>query len=121
MLNVKKVNYDENFTSGCETCDYGSHYINEIEIILEDGTYTNIKVDKMYDYVLSESDYMKIIANSNNINDFLINILNKIKENRYDKNLKLPIELENLLVIVNGETIDIIKTLEKEKIVKDDI
>lgn len=113
MLNIKKVNYDENWESGCETCDWGSSYVNEIEIILEDGTYTNIKIDKMYDYALSKSDYMQLIANSNDINDFIINILKKIKENSYKGNINWKIELEALSITVNGEEIDILKLLKE--------
>lgn len=121
MLNVKKVNYYENWESGCPTCDYGSSYVNEIGIVLEDGTYINIKVNKMYDYVLSESDYMQLIANSSDINDFIMNILKKIKENRYDKNIELSIELESLTIIVNGEEIDILKSLNKNNLFKNEV
>lgn len=121
MLNIKKVNYDENWESGCETCDYGSSYVNEIEIILEDGTYTNIKIDKMYEYALSESDYMNLISNSNNINEFIMNILNKIKENSYKKEIEWKIELEALSITVNGEEIDILKLLNKNKVFKSEV
>ena len=121
MLKIKKVNYDENWESGCSTCDWGSSYVNEIEITLEDGTYTNIKVDKMYDYVLSKSDYMKLIANSNTIDDFILNTIKLIKENRYDKNINWLIELEAFCISINGEYIDIIKTLKKNKIVKSEV
>ena len=75
MLNIKKVIYNEDFTSGCETCDYGSSYVNEIEIILEDETNAKIKVDRMYEYSLSESDYMKLISNSKTIDDFILNTI----------------------------------------------
>ena len=118
MLKIKKVNYDENFEYGCETCDYGSSYVNEIEIIFEDDTYTNIKVDRMYKYALTESDYMQLIANSNNIDDFCVNIIKKLKNDRYDKNLRWLLELEYLTIKINGEDIDILKTLGKGRVIK---
>ena len=121
MLNIKKVNYDENWESGCETCDFGSSYVNEIEIILEDGTYTNIKVDKMYEYTLSESDYMRLIANSNDINDFILNTIKLIKENSYQKDISWKIELEALSITVNGKEIDILKSLKGNKVFKSEV
>lgn len=116
MLNIKKVIYDEDFTSGCETCDYGSSYVNEIEIILEDGTKAKIKVDRMYEYSLSESDYMKLISNSKTIDDFILNIIKFIKEKRYDKNIEFEIMFDDLCIYKNNEKIDILKTLDKNKI-----
>lgn len=118
MLNVKKINYNEDFIYGCETCDYGSSYVNEIEIVLQDNTYANIKVDKMYEYALSESDYMQIIANSDDIKDLILNIIKKLKENRYDGNVSWLINLQDLTIQFNGKDIDILKSLEKNKIIK---
>lgn len=118
MLKIKKVNYDENYECGCETCDWGSSYVNEIEIIFEDDTYTNIKVDKMYKYALSESDYMQLIANSNNIDDFCVNVIEKLKNNTYQKNLHWLLELEYLNIKINGEEIDILKTFKKGRVIK---
>lgn len=117
MLNIKKVIYNEDFTSGCETCDYGSSYVNEIEIMLEDETNAKIKVDRMYEYSLSESDYMKLISNSKTIDDFILNIIKFIKEKRYDKNIEFEIDFNNLCIYKNNEKIDILKTLDKNKIV----
>lgn len=117
MLNIKKVNYDERFTSGCETCDYGSSYISEIEITLEDDTYANVKVDKMYEYALSESDYMKLIPNSETIDDFILNIIKLIEEKSYRKDISWEISLRNLWITKNGEDINLPKSLEENKIV----
>lgn len=56
------VNYadDTDYVPGCETCDYGSEYINEITITL-----TKFKIhavlNQMYSYALSESDIMKML------------------------------------------------------------
>jgi hypothetical protein len=117
MLNIKKVIYNEDFTSGCETCDYGSSYVNEIEIILEDETNAKIKVDRMYEYSLSESDYMKLISNSKTIDGFILNIIRFIKEKSYNKNIEFEIDLDDLCIYKNNEKIDILKTLDKNKIV----
>lgn len=72
----------------------------------------------MYDYALSESDYMQLIANSNDINDFIMNILKKIKENSYKGDINWKIELEALSITVNGKEIDILKSLNKNKVFK---
>lgn len=117
-MEVKKVNYYQHYISGCETCDYGSSYINEISITLEDDTYIEVKIDKMYDYTLSESDYMQLLANSKDINNFVINIIEKIKNNRYDKNLYFPISVEGLDIKINDKNIDIEESLKKGKIIE---
>lgn len=57
---VKDILEDRNSSSGCETCDYGSSYVNEISFILTSGTFTIIS-DTMYDYALSDGQIMKII------------------------------------------------------------
>lgn len=121
MLNVKKINYDEDWSSGCETCDYGSSYVNEIEIILEDGTHTNIKFDKMYDYVLTESDYMKLIATSDTIENFILNAIKLINQNSHGENIGWSIKFEDLSITINGEYVNIIKTLEANKIIKEEV
>lgn len=118
MLNIKKINYDENYECGCETCDYGSSYISEIEIILEDGNYINIKVDKMYDYALSESDYMKLLSNSESIDEFCINIIKLIRDKRYDKDISFVIQLENLNITINGQELKILETLKTNSLKK---
>ena len=118
-MEVKKVDYDQYYISGCKTCDWGSSYINEISITLEDNTYIEVKIDKMYDYVLSESDYMQLLANSKDINNFVVNIIEKIKNKRFDKNLYCPISLEGLNIKVNGKDIDIKESLKKGKIIEE--
>ena len=44
---------------GCPTCNYGSEYINEIDITLVHHT-IHIKTNQMYEYVLSEGQMMKL-------------------------------------------------------------
>lgn len=54
-------NDDTEHYPGCETCDYGSEYINNIYIET-----TNYKVDivfnQMYEYAFSTSDAIRIFA-----------------------------------------------------------
>lgn len=57
---ILSVKYDSDFWGGCETCDYGSSYINEFNIIMETGR-IQIKVNQMYEYALSEDYMMKLI------------------------------------------------------------
>ena len=118
MLNAKKVSYDEDSTGGCETCNYGSSYVNEIEITLEDGTYTNIKVDQMYEYLLSESDYMQLIANSNDIQDFILKLLEKV--NRL-QNLHFKVHIDYLTITINEKDLDIEKTWEEDKLIYSEV
>lgn len=116
MLNVKKIHYDETYTAGCETCDYGSSYINEIKILLEDNDYISVEVDKMYDYALSENDIIISIAESNNPEDFIKNIIKTIVYRPYE-NVEVLVSLEGLNIIFNGKMVDIIKTLNTNKVV----
>lgn len=52
---------DSSYMPGCETCDYGSEYTNEIEI-----TTTNYRIKlvfvQMYEYGFSIADAMRIFA-----------------------------------------------------------
>ena len=62
MLDGGIVNYKDDMSSipGCETCDYGSQYINDITIVLT-GYKIHAILNKMYGYALSESDVMKLL------------------------------------------------------------
>ena len=119
MMKVKKVDYEQYHVDGCETCDYGSSYVNEISITLEDDTYIDVKIDKMYDYILSESDYMQLLANSKDIDNFIVNIIEKVKNDRYDKDLYCPVSLEGLNIRINNKYIDIVKSFKQGKIVEE--
>lgn len=57
---ILKVNYDSHSSSGCETCDYGSSYINEFSISMTTGR-IEIEIDNMYEYAVSESYMMETI------------------------------------------------------------
>mgnify|MGYP003294054579 CR=1 FL=1 len=115
MLNVKKVNYEEDYISGCETCDYGSSYINKIEIILEDNTSISIELSKMYSYVLSKVDYMKLISNNDTIDEFILKTLALIKK-RKSLSIDWLLSLEDFSIMINGKNINIKSTLRNKKI-----
>lgn len=57
IVNIKS---DVDSTSGCETCDYGSSYVNEFVIELTQKT-IRIEVDQMYQHALSEGYMMQLL------------------------------------------------------------
>lgn len=121
MLKIKDVKYDSDAYGGCPTCDYGSSYISNIEIIFEDDTRLSIETDQMYEYMVSESDYMQILASENNtIDEIVLKLLEIVKEKYGDSKsypLKSRIGLEDMKITVNKTQIDILKTLKNKKIV----
>ena len=108
MLKIKEVKYDNDFSYGCETCDFGSNYVSDIEFLLEDGTPIKIETEQMYDYTLTESDYMQLLANSNDMQDFYRNMFKLIKEKSYD--IESRVGLQDMEMKINGNQIDIIKS-----------
>ena len=62
MVDGGIINYEDDtrYIPGCETCDYGSEYINDITITL---TKHNIHavLNEMYDYAISEGDMLKLL------------------------------------------------------------
>ena len=61
MVDGGMVNYTDDCENypGCPTCDYGSEYINEIDITLTSYE-IHVKVNQMYEYVLSEGQMMRL-------------------------------------------------------------
>lgn len=61
MLDGGILNYqDDHYCySGCPTCNYGSEYINEIDITLVHHK-VHIKTNQMYEYVLSEGQMIRL-------------------------------------------------------------
>lgn len=114
-MKVKKINYDNHFTSGCETCDYGSSYISYIEIILEDNTLITIKTSQMYEYMLTESDYIELLSNNENINSFYKELFELVKYKAGQRYLML--DLTNMYITVNGKEVDIIKSCDNDKLI----
>lgn len=62
-----KVNYEglTCLSSGCHTCGYGGHWINNIEILMEYSVIT-IEMHSMYDWinVIEEAEFMYIITSN---------------------------------------------------------
>lgn len=56
---IENIKTDEEYHPGCPTCDYGSQYINEVEVILTKHT-VYASFTKMYEYLLSSGDLMQI-------------------------------------------------------------
>lgn len=56
---IEHIYTDEHSSSGCETCDYGSEYINELQIIM---TKYEIKatITQMYEYALTTQDALDL-------------------------------------------------------------
>lgn len=67
MLDGGIENYsdDSYHYDGCPTCDWGSEYINEIDITLTKYT-IHVKTNQMYEYVLSEGQMMKLFLSEYN-------------------------------------------------------
>ena len=67
MIDGGLVNYEDDCYSygGCPTCDYGSQYINEIDITLTKYR-IRVETNQMYEYVLSEGQMMKLFLSEYN-------------------------------------------------------
>lgn len=57
---IVSIDQDKTYFAGCQTCDYGSNYINNIRITTIKYI-LSISVEKMYEHALSEGDMMKIL------------------------------------------------------------
>ena len=55
---------DNQYNAGpCDTCDYGTNYVNEV-IITMVKIHIHIEVNNTFDYVLSEGIFMKILLSN---------------------------------------------------------
>lgn len=57
---IKKILDDSWAEGGCETCDYGSSYVNEYIFKMINGSF-KVEADQMYEHALSDGDMMKIM------------------------------------------------------------
>lgn len=57
---IVKIDTDSECYPGCETCDYGSSYINEFHVQLSTGK-IYVKADNMYEFALSDGYLMELI------------------------------------------------------------
>ena len=67
MIDGGLVNYEDDCYSygGCPTCDYGSEYINEVDITLTKYK-IHTETNQMYEYVLSEGQMIKLFLSEYN-------------------------------------------------------
>ena len=85
-VNIIEISTDSFSYSGCETCDYGSSYINEIHFWFDDGTSELFQISQEYEYICSEQDLILFFVNNS---DALAKITKKelseifAEENRY--------------------------------------
>lgn len=114
MIKIKDIKYDSDWEPGCPTCDWGSLYISNIKILFEDDTELLIETNQMYEYMFSESDCMKALGNSNNVDEIILNLLNIIDAKSY--NLTHRISLQDMHIKINDKEIDILNTFYKKKI-----
>jgi hypothetical protein len=61
------VNYEDNcyHYDGCPTCNYGSEYINEINITLVHHA-IHVKTNQMYEYAISEGQMVRLFLTEYN-------------------------------------------------------
>lgn len=52
----------KNYSAGCETCDYGSLYIQEITFKFKSGEKLFINLKKEYEYPISEEKLIIVLA-----------------------------------------------------------
>lgn len=83
ILNIES---DLEFWSGCDTCDYGSRYINYFDVELTNKI-IKVEVDQMYEYAMSEGQMMKIILSN-------VDSIKLMTENEFIKWLKIELEKE---------------------------
>lgn len=78
---------DQDYYSGCETCDYGSSYVTDIDIYYQNKERDTIRDDSMYEYGMSMSDVMKVMLNYQDD-------IKKLKEDEVAEFLKDKLENE---------------------------
>lgn len=67
MVDGGLVNYtdDSYHYDGCPTCDYGSQYINEVDVTLTKYK-VHVKTNQMYEYVLNEGQMIRLFLSEYN-------------------------------------------------------
>lgn len=63
-VNIIEISTDSFSYSGCETCDYGSSYVNEINFWFDDGTSELFQISQEYAYICSEQDLILFFINN---------------------------------------------------------
>ena len=65
---VVDIATDQNYSAGCETCDYGSLYVQDITFKFKSGEKLYISLKKEYEYPISQEKL--IIALARNTSQF---------------------------------------------------
>lgn len=105
---ITSINTNDYGRSGCETCDYGSEYVNEIDFIVTTGK-VSVKASMMYEYPISsivsvsdiilmfvkKEDELKEIREDQLGKWFKEQIVNKVKED-YLGGQDLVISIKNI-------------------------
>lgn len=62
---VMSITTDHDYVRGfCETCDFGSKYVQTITIMFEDGDRISYEIENDYQYALDEARLMQFFANN---------------------------------------------------------
>lgn len=62
---VMSIVTDHDFTPGyCSTCDFGSVYVQTINVQFEDGSKVYYEIENEYGYALSEAKLMRFFTNN---------------------------------------------------------
>lgn len=79
---VKSVDYDCSKNGGCETCDYGSQYIDDMIVKLTKMTIV-VSINAMYEHSMSTSDLINMFLTADKTmteEQFAVWMCEKIKE-----------------------------------------
>lgn len=90
---IENIESDKNYTRGCETCDYGSCYVNEYIITLKNHK-IEIEAKEMYEYAFSDQHMMEIILPN-------VDKIKQMEEKEFYKWIKEEFEKSEAEVNVN--------------------
>ena len=62
--NVINIKTNEYFREGCETCDYGSEYIQKVAFDFDDDRHFELRFEKMYSYTLDVELFTQLLLNN---------------------------------------------------------
>ena len=69
---IKDIEYDHyKSRTGCPTCDYGSVYVDNMRLTYDDDSYIEFNSEVEDSSILTESDWMIMLANSKNENELI--------------------------------------------------
>ena len=60
---INEIETDNYYDSGCDTCDYGSRYSNELTVKLNKFE-IEVRVIQMYEYAISDDYIMKLMLHN---------------------------------------------------------